>query len=166
MDLPWTYRPFAVQLLYTAHFVRLLCGFLHLGRPPHYCVSQPRCCWPVYLTSCLFTYLSPTFPRAAGTHPKSAPGLKDQTETAVLDKPCEKKPKWSLKVLKSITGSGGAEWCRWDARLVGRHFPVEHLVDDVCRHVSLILSGTKALLHSARRAHRPSHQLTTYTHVH
>lgn len=33
-----------------------------------------------------------------------------------------------------------------------RHFPVEHLVDDVCRpifSISLILSGTKALLYSS-----------------
>lgn len=85
-------RGFAVHFLYTGHFVRLLGGFLHLGRPPNYSVLQPLCCWPVYLTSCLFTYLSPTFLRAAGTHPESVPGLKDQTKMAVLDKQYEKKP--------------------------------------------------------------------------
>lgn len=142
--------------------MRLLGGFLHLGSPPRYSVLQPLCCWSVYLTSCLFTYLSPTFLRAAGTHPKSALGLKDQTETTVLDKPYAKKLNLSLKMLKSISGSGGEERCHLDASLLGRHFPVEHLVDDVCRPIfSISLSGTKALLYSARRAHRPSHQLIT-----
>lgn len=63
----------------------------------------------------------------------------------------------------------GEKRCRLDTGLLGRRFPVELLVEDVCWpifSVSLIVSGTKALLYSAWRAHRPLHQLITlHTHA-
>lgn len=62
---------FPLAALCTAHFVRLLVASCRLDvtppPPPLFCFpvwQQPLSCWPVYLMSCLFRYLSPTFLRA------------------------------------------------------------------------------------------------------